>query len=194
MLVVSAEDDDRRLAHGLDRLDCRVDVRSLAVVDVFDAVKLPHRLDPVLDAAESLQAVADYRNRHIHGRRGAHGAQCVLQVVGTGNKDLIRGADALLAPVHAQDDLPVPDKGSFFYFLFPAEEEHLAPDLFAQAVQSGVVRVEDRVILRRLVFEHAHLQRRIDLHRAVAVQVVLRDVRDQGHMRVERICGLHLEG
>ena len=194
MLVISAQDNNRRLAHGLNRLDGGIHIGSLAVVDVFHAVQFPHCLDPVLHAPEGLQAVPDHRNRYVHRRGDTHGAQRVLQVMGAGNEYFLCHADSLFVSVQPQHDLSVPDEGAFVNFFFPAEEQHLALNLFMQSLQARIVRVEHSIVRCGLVPEHSHFQGCIDLHGPVTVQVVFRNIRQQGHMGMESVRGLHLEG
>ena len=135
----------------------------------------------------------DHRHRYIHRRRDADSAQRVFQVMGAGNEHFLRCADLFLTAVQAQHDLSVPYKCAFLHFLLPAEEKHMAFYLLVQSFQPGIVRVEHRVVSGGLVPEHPHLQGRIDFHCTVAVQMVLGDICQQGHMRMERVRCFHLE-
>jgi len=69
VLVVAAEDQHGRPRHRLNRLDGRVRVGTLGVVDVAHAVKLPHKLDAVFHAGECAQRLAHRVSGDTHAER-----------------------------------------------------------------------------------------------------------------------------
>ena len=193
MLVISAQDQRGGAGHGVHGFQRGIHVGALAVVEVFHPIQHPDAFDPVLHAFEGSQAVADNRDLNAHGRRGADRSQGVLQVVGARNSDFRGFTDGSFFPAQPQDHVFPADKGAFPNFLFPAEFHNPAANRPAQPLKPRVVGIENRPVLRRLFPEHAHLHGRIDLHGAVAVQMILRDIGNQSHPGAEGVGRFHLE-
>jgi len=141
----------------------RPDVRRLGVVDVEDAVALPHLLEAVGDAREGPQRRHD-RGRVDAARQGhRRGRRRVGVVVGAAQADLVRAHERQAGP-----------------------PQRAVTDLRGREATGGPghgdVLGRHRDVLRALAREDAQLGRRVGLERPVTVEVVLRDV--QQHRRL----------
>ena len=79
------------------------------------------------------------------------------------------------------------------YFFLAAEPEDLRPGSAGQSRAGGIVGIQHREIFRLLVLEDARLGVRIGLERAMAVEVVGRDVEHHGNFRTKGLDRLQLE-
>ena len=66
-----------------------------------------------------------------------------------------------------------------------AEPGQIAADRIGQAGRAGVVAVENGDVVGRLVQQNLRFSAGVDVHRAVAVEVVGRDVGDGGDWRAD---------
>ena len=148
----------------------------------------------MLHALEVAQRVADDRRgdarRHGHGR----GRQGVFQVVLAGNIDLIGGANGLVVLWGTIDDVARLHESPEGHRIPGGEPGHLALHAAGHVFGDGVVPVQHHHVVPGAVFKDALLQRYVLLHRAVAIQVILRDVQHRTDRGMEVPGGLHHEG
>ena len=96
--------------------------------------------------------------------------------------------------MEAHDDFAIPDERALIHFPLAAEQHHLRLHLPNQRCKCRIVRVEHGDVLCRHVLELPHLHRRVDFHRAVAIEMVFGNIEQRRRLRVERLRRLHLEG
>ncbi len=101
--------------------------------------------------------------------------------------------DLQIVAVFAPEDLAVAHERAALDFLLAAEPVHLRAGLAGQTGASGIVSVQDRVILRRLVLEDPRLGQHVGVEAVVAVEMVGRDVEDDGDFGMEALDALELE-
>ncbi|MPN17706.1 hypothetical protein SDC9_165061 [bioreactor metagenome] len=73
VLVIPAENQHRRACHCLHRLDGRIRVCALGVVDIRHALELAHELNTVLHAGERFERFAHGVRRNAHAERQQRG-------------------------------------------------------------------------------------------------------------------------
>ena len=195
-LVIAAREQDDVPVERLERLDSRVRVRRLRVVVVRHAVDRRHVLDAVLDAAERLEHGDHQRGLAASEEGLCDGREGILDVVRPLDAELIRMAELVFLPLPADDDEAVlhitAHEDALFEFLAAAEVADLRHRARLHAARLLVVVVEDEIVVRRLLAEEALLHGLVDLHRAMAHDVVRRHVEHGRDMRVEVLRRLHL--
>lgn len=191
-VVASAYENCRR-GHGAYRLYCRVGVRALRVVIVFDAVFLGDELYPVLNRRELLYALANSVKRHAHGAGHGDSRHDILIVVHSDKARVFCCADGRFNAVF------------FYYYCFAAqenaalelfggaEEYDLAARSFGKLAQNRVVVVEHAEIVFVLILGYRLFYGNIVFERLVPVEVVGSDVENSGDMGLEGDHSLKLE-
>ena len=179
----------------LERVPGGVDVGGLGVVDVHHAADAEHGLEPVLDRREGLQAGADDLVADARGLGGQGGGHGVVDVVLAAECQVLQEDLGLVALV-ADDDAVVAQEGALGNLFLLGEGEHLGldDDLAELLDRDGVVGVEDEAVLGAEVACDAELGLGVFLEAVVVtVQVVRRDVGDDGDVRTEVIGVVQLE-
>ena len=177
-----AENDDRRLRQRVQPRDRSCGTRGDGVVDKRDTVEL----------ADALHAVRHTRKaaRDLHARRltdqtvgRSEGSHIVFHVVRAGNAD-IRNVDQLLrlAAVRAINDA-VRAVDAVFHRTDAAEIAHAARRLGRKARRVRIPGVEHKDTVGALAAVNAALGRHIVLQIRMHIQMVGRNVCDNGHIR-----------
>ena len=183
-LAAAAEDHVHAAREGLEPGDRRGDVRGLGVVDVEHPVERRDLLEPVRDAGEAREPLADRGGRHPAGERDGSGGHRVEAVVRPAQPDLLDAHQAL--PVPPQRVLARREAGA------GAGPEPDALGLPGQALRRELLR-RDGHRAGRLAGEHLELGGAIGVEGAVAVEVVLGEVEQHPGVGREALGVLELE-
>ena len=131
----------------------------------------------MLNALEGAQNGAHLCGRHPGKERHRRRREYVFHVMCTGDAQFIGGNQDMLRAVPANDDHAVRTDARALRQFLPAAEQTDAPRrALRHAARMRIIGVQYEVVLRCLCGEKLFLHRLIDLHRAMAHDVIRRDV------------------
>ena len=174
-------------------LDRRVRVRRLRIVVVADTVQRAYELNTVLYPLERAQDRPYLRCRHPREQSHRRCCECILDVVPAGNPQLRRRDEDVFHTVPSDDKHPIcTDKCPLCQLFFAAEKAYPARRTRRHTARLRVVRIQHEEVLRRLRGKEFLLHCLIDLHRAVADDVIRRHIQFSDDVRVKMCRCLHL--
>ena len=143
---------------------------------------LTDEFEPVFDALERTKRSGDRLRREAERTRGGRRGQGVTEVVASEKPKFIRSAEEDLAPILSENNDALLHEGAARGDAVHAEEQD--PPLAHPCPLSDerVLRVENRDVLPGLIVKDRSLRGRIGPHRAVTIQVVRREIEDNGDM------------
>ena len=175
--VLAAEDEDGRCGHGLEGIPAGVDIGRFGVVDETDAADGSDILESVLDALEGFERLADdvFANTDdVRGNRRRHGVQDVMATL---ERQFVF-ADR--QRVGTRETIGI--------------EGGTEVETLQLAVDDGVFRPVDEGIIGGLVAGDAELGVDIVLElKVIAVQMIRRDIQQDGDVGLEVIHVIELE-
>ncbi len=178
-LVLAAGDQHDRGIEGLEGRDRRLRDRGLRVVDPAHAVPLGDRLEPMRDPGERARHGSDRAGVDADQTRRERGPEHVGEHVAAGQAHVLGGDDPLATdhqPAVLEPCLQRPATRPVH--AVPRQRRGWQP--LPKLAGAGVVVVEHDPSVRHGQLRKQRLDRPVRLDGAVAVQVVLGDVRVQG--------------
>ena len=183
VLVVAAANENNLFVKAGKPRDGAGGACGNTVIVPFYALKLPHKLYAVFNAAEALcDAVND-----LHGNlapNGGYGGEVVFHIVHTGNFN-IRLGEQLGEPavLTVAEHAVLPQECAVFHGLCMGEPAQLAAHKLRHARSNHIVRIEHGDGEGVLVAENIALRLDIFLHVLVNVKVIRRNVRNNRNLR-----------
>src|SRR4051812_26999536 len=181
-LAAAPEDQVDRLVEAGERHERRVDVRRLGVVDVEHAADRRDLLEAVLDAGERAQRGPDGVWLDPARQRDRRGCRGVGAVVGAAQPDLVVGDQRLVVPPQLAGAVVELTAGP------EADAPRAAPEVLPPQAPG-----RDRDVVVALPGEGLELGGQVGVERAVAIEVVGRDVQEHRALGRERDGVLELE-
>src|SRR6185369_862558 len=84
-----------------------------------------------------------------------------------------------------KEDIAAANERSPLNFPYSAEPEDLWLETATRLRRDFVIEIQHSEIVRRLVFENTRLGRSVVLHRTMAIEVIGRDIQNDGDLRTE---------
>ena len=147
----------------------------------------------MLDRLESSHGLANGFRRAPRQAGQADGCQNVFEIVRALQRDFRDRKNFTVCAFFSKENLFVADERSGCHLVTAAEMQHRARDVAGELVGGGIVCVEDAVVFRFLIFKNAGFGINVGLERAMAVEMIGRDIEDAGNKRPKRLRGLKLE-
>src|SRR5271156_904543 len=195
VLVLAAENQVDTGWEGRDGFHGGIDVRGFGVVVVVDTVDVGHEFKPVFYGAKALDSNADLIGRDSGETGSADGGEDVFDIVLAFERDggCLEDEFGRRLFGSAEINCAVVDEGSLAHNAFAAEPEDTR--LGADGGTRGhiVVGIKDENIVGGLVGEDALLGSDVILKAAMAIEVIGRDVEDDGNVGMELRSGFKLE-
>jgi hypothetical protein len=188
-LVFATEDDPEAAGEGLERLDRRIDIGGLRVVEVVHTADATDEFKPVFDPGEGLHREPRDVEWHAGQRGGAAGSEDVLHVMHPAQRNLCGGHPRLAVG----DQYAVVEPETLFQRTGTLKPVCARRGLFGEARRDGVRMIEHGVVIGLLKGEHALFRGRILLKRAVPVEVVGSDIERDADVDAHRRQHLRLK-
>ena len=193
-LVHATENEHCRFTHALESIPAGVDVGGLRVVDELHPSDLPRLLETMLHTGKTAESLTDELIADSGDVGRDTSRERVVEVVLATKSQFLqlhierRGLlDDILLLLSVGDDVALMEFGE-------GEELRLDVVFLELSLDDGVVVPEDEGIVLSEVLRDAHLGVDIVLHlEVVAVEVVRRDVHENGNVGLEVVHVVELE-
>ena len=178
--LLAADKEHRLPVQPRDCFQAGIDVGRLGIVDVDNAVFFEHLFEAVRDSLEGRERRSDRLVPHAHELCRGNGGKGVCKVVLPAHRKIVRREHLL--PLETE---VIVLQICAFDALFHGKPHGLRLGVLGKRTHDRVVAVEDGVLALRAVFEQFALQIDVVFHVVVAVEVVFRDIEDDGDVRAQ---------
>ena len=184
-LIFAAQDDDQRARESFDGLQGRVHVGGFRIVVKLDAAYIRHEFQAVLDSPEALDALLDGGGRRAGNIRSGAMPPEHSRHYADHEAEFRPAAPARISDPSARKTISPSRRKAPSVTRFSAAEPDDARARRARCDHFRIIRIENSDVALCLVFKQAHLCARILLKRAVAVQMIRREVQKNADVRAE---------
>ena len=195
VFVLAAEDEMDAAGKRSERLHGGVHIGRFRIVVVGDAGNVSNKLETMLDRVEDLDCLGDGFLRNTGELCRADGGQHILDIVVALQRNAAHRHNwfetGLL--IGAEGDVAIEQRCALANDLAAAEPVDLRLRTARRLLHARVVSIEYQVVFTRLRGEDALLCERIVFEGAVAIEMVGRDVQDDGDLWTEELDCLQLE-
>ena len=185
MLVIAARDEDKMPRKAFQGLDCRIGIRRLGIVVIRNAIDDRYGLNAVFHTAKALEHL-DHACRRCSGQIGHRGGrEGILHIVAALDLQLIHPAELRRLSLPADGQYTILDKSALRQSLLTAEKENRTGSTLRHRTGMGVIIIEHKIIVLRLLRKQLFLHLLVDLQRPVAYHVVRRHIEHRSDLRME---------
>src|SRR5262249_10536020 len=152
-----------------------------------------NEFQPVLDGFEVVNCLPDSIGRTAHESRSTDGREHILEIMRSFQRDLRDLQNVALPCAVTENNHAVPQPGALLDFLLAAEPEDLGTGTDSHSHTGRIVSIEDGEIAFLLVLENSRLGVGVNLKRAMAIEVIGRDVQYHRNFGAKGLNRLQLE-
>src|SRR6185369_10342164 len=138
----------------------------------------------MLDGLELIDRPANLFRLDSSEHSDANRCENIFKVMRALQRNLSHGHDLDSFRV-LKEDIAAANERSPLNFLNSAEPEDLWLETATHLRRDFVIEIQHSEIVRRLVFENTRLGRSVVLHRTMAIEVIGRDIQNDGDLRTE---------